>query len=111
MKTEPSTKRLIIAWVASNLFWLAAMLPWLSVGCATYTTTQRDISPERTIETEVRVKTFWDSNSKLADSKATQTDKSQSASLGSLAQETSSTNILAELQQAALILKLLRPTP
>lgn len=83
----------------------------LLAGCATYTTVQEDSSPDRVIKTRVRVSTFWDSDSKLADSKATQTDKSQSASLGSLAQETSSTNILAELQQAALILKLIRPTP
>lgn len=80
-------------------------------GCANYTTKQRDISPDRTIETEVRVSTFWDSNSALANSKATQTDKSQSANLGSLSQESTSTNVVAELDRVALILKLLRPTP
>jgi hypothetical protein len=81
------------------------------IGCATYTTTQKDVSPERTIETRVSVSTFWDSNSNLANSKATQTDKSQSASLGSLAQETTSTNIVAELGAIVQILKLIRPTP
>ncbi len=75
----------------------------LLTGCATYTTTQRDISPERTIETEVSVKTFWDSDSKLADSKAVQTDKSQSASLGALTQTTTSTNITEQLE---ILLKL-----
>jgi hypothetical protein len=90
---------------------LLALCLFLFTGCATYTTVQRDVSPERTIETRVSVSTFWDSGSNLANSKATQTDKSQSASLGSLAQESSSTNVLAELQQVALILKLLRPTP
>ena len=95
-------KHLVIPFIACVL---------LSAGCATYTTTQKDISPERTIETTVSVRTFWDSQSALANSKATQTDKSQSASLGSLSQESSSTNLLGELQQVALILKLLRPTP
>ena len=83
----------------------------LVTGCATYTTTQRDISPERTIETRVRVSTFWDSQSQLANSKATQTDKSQSASLGSLAQESSSTNTLGQLKAVVQILELLRPAP
>ncbi len=75
----------------------------LLTGCATYTTTQRDVSPERTIETEVRVKTFWDSDSQLANSKALQTDKSQSASLGTLNQSTTSTNVT---QQLEILLKL-----
>lgn len=89
----------------------ALSLLLLLTGCATYTTTQRDVSPERTIETRVSVSTFWDSNSALANSKATQTDKSQSASLGSLTQETTSTNIVAELEGIVQILKLIRPTP
>ncbi len=80
-------------------------------GCSTYTTVQRDISPERTIETRVSVSTFWDSKSQLANSKATQTDKSQSASLGALAQESTSTNLLGELEAVVQILKLVRPTP
>lgn len=84
---------------------------FLFVGCSTYTTTQRDISPERTIETRVSVSTFWDSKSQLANSKATQTDKSQSAFLGTLAQESSSTNLLSELEAVVQILKLVRPTP
>ena len=73
------------------------------IGCATYTTTQKDVSPERTIETRVSVSTFWDSDSQLANSKAIQTDKSQSASLGTLNQTATSTNIT---QQLEVLLKL-----
>ncbi len=72
-------------------------------GCATYTTRQTDISPERTITTEVSVRTFWDSDSQLANSKATQTDKSQSAALGALNQTSTSTNITEQLE---ILLKL-----
>lgn len=72
-------------------------------GCATYTTRQTDISPERTITTEVSVRTFWDSDSQLANSKATQTDKSQSAALGTLNQSSTSTNITEQLE---ILLKL-----
>lgn len=83
----------------------------LLAGCSTYTTTQRDISPDRTIETRVRVSTFWDSKSNLTKSEARQTDKSQSATLGSLAQESSSTNTLGQLKAVIQILELLRPAP
>lgn len=81
----------------------SVLLALLFAGCATYTTTQRDVSPERTIETRVSVSTFWDSNSQLANSKAIQTDKSQSASLGTLNQTTTSTNITEQLE---ILLKL-----
>ncbi|MBN9691322.1 MAG: hypothetical protein J0M24_13885 [Verrucomicrobia bacterium] len=87
--------------LSSQLSALSLLL--LLTGCATYTTTQRDVSPERTIETEVRVRTFWDSDSQLANSKAMQTDKSQSASLGALYQSTTSTNITEQLE---ILLKL-----
>lgn len=80
-----------------------ALLSLLLIGCATYTTKQSDVSPERSITTEVTVRTFWDSNSKLADSKAMQTDKSQSASLGGLTQSATSTNVTAQLE---ILLKL-----
>ncbi len=82
---------------------LILLLAVVFSGCATYTTTQRDISPERTIETQVRVRTFWDSDSQLANSKATQTDKSQSATLGALNQTATSTNVTEQLE---ILLKL-----
>jgi len=72
-------------------------------GCATYTTKQTDISEGRSITTEVTVTTFWDSDSRLADSAATQTDKSQSAKLGALNQTSTSTNVT---QQLEILLKL-----
>lgn len=75
----------------------------LLTGCATYTTKQSDISPERSITTEVTVRTFWDSNSQLANSAATQTDKSQSAKLGTLNQTSTSTNVTEQLE---ILLKL-----
>lgn len=84
-----------------NILPLAAAL--LLSGCATYTTTQTDISPERSITTKVSVRTFWDSDSQLANSKATQTDKSQSATLGTLNQTSTSTNITEQLE---ILLKL-----
>ncbi len=68
-------------------------------GCAHYSTTQTDLSyddkgkPQRTITTKVSVSTFWDSTSELAKSRASQTDKSQSATLGSLNQASTSTNV------------------
>jgi len=78
---------------------LAALL----AGCATYTTRQTDISPDRSITTDVTVRTFWDSDSQLANSNATQTDKSQSAKLGTLNQTSTSTNITEQLE---ILLKL-----
>ena len=70
-------------------------------GCARFSTTQTDISTTyhedgskttRTIITEAGSSTFFDSSSALAKWKATQSDKTQSASVGVLNQETSGTN-------------------
>lgn len=85
--------------ISTLILALAALL----AGCATYTTRQTDISPERSITTEVSVRTFWDSDSQLANSAATQTDKSQSAKLGTLNQTSTSTNITEQLE---ILLKL-----
>jgi len=85
--------------ISISILTLAALL----AGCATYTTKQTDISPERSITTEVSVRTFWDSGSQLANSAATQTDKSQSAKLGTLNQTSTSTNITEQLE---ILLKL-----
>jgi len=96
---------------------LLLLLPLLA-GCSSFTTTQSDLSyengsttPTRTITTKVKVVTFWDSNSQLAQSKATQTDKTQSASLGSLNQTATSSNIVTLSGNALDLLKLMRPTP
>lgn len=83
---------------------LAGMLAL--TGCAHYSTTQTDVSyekgqPLRAITTKVSVGTLFDSTSKLASSKAAQTDKSQSSTLGGLEQSASSTNTVAALQAAS----------
>lgn len=81
-------------------------------GCSTYTTKQTDVSPDRTVTTEVRVRTFWDSDSELANSRALQTDKSQSAVLGALSQSSTSTNVVKELETVLQILKTIKtPLP
>jgi len=54
----------------------------------------------REIETRVKATTFFESRSALAQFKAIQTDRSQSASVGSLTQEATATN-LVELVEAA----------
>lgn len=72
-------------------------------GCSTYTTRQTDISEGRTITTDVSVRTFWDSSSQLGNSATVQTDKSQSAKIGTLNQTSTSTNIT---QQLEVLLKL-----
>jgi len=95
------------------------LIPLLALaGCASFSTTQEDLSyeegsqtPTRKITTRVKVATFWDSNSQLAQSKATQTDKTQSASLGSLNQTATSSNIVTLSGNAIDLLKLMRPTP
>ncbi len=77
----------------------------LLMGCASYTTKQTDMSyekgqPSREITTYVTVSTLFDSTSKLATSKATQTDKSQSSALGGLEQSASSTNAVQIMSSA-----------
>lgn len=62
------------------------------VGCARFQTTQTDTSyekgvPLRTITTKATATTFFEAKSALASFKATQTDKTQSASVGALNQE------------------------
>ncbi len=84
----------------------------LLMGCAHYTTTQTDVSyekgqPSRTITTRVSVGTLFDSTSKLATSKATQTDKSQSSALGGLEQSASSTNAIQIMNGVVELVKAL----
>lgn len=74
------------------------------VGCARFTTIQTDASPERTITTRATAWTFGTSRSALANFKASQTDKTQGASVGSLAQESSGTNVVQALQAIDSIL-------
>jgi hypothetical protein len=67
-------------------------------GCSTFVTTQTDLSTnpdgtQRTITTKAKATTFWDSGSALANFKASQTDKTQSATVGSLNQFSTATNV------------------
>lgn len=90
----------------------AAILLLSVAGCARFSTTQTDISttnpygePSRTITTRASSYTLFSANSKLATWKASQTDKSQGASVGGLEQTSTGTNVVAALQAIAEILK------
>lgn len=63
-------------------------------GCARFVTTQTDTrnGTNTAITTRVKATTFFDSKSALTAFKASQTEKSQSATVGSLNQETSGSN-------------------
>jgi len=68
-------------------------------GCASFTTTQTDISYEkgevvRAITTRVTARTLIEADSELSKFKASQTDKTQGASVGALSQSAQSTNTL-----------------
>ena len=76
----------------------------LLMGCSTFTTTQTDFSyeegkPVRQITTKAKARTFWDSKSALASFAATQSDKTQSAKVGGLSQESSGTNALEVVRE------------
>lgn len=75
---------------------LALLLLVLSSGCASYNSTQvRSISTNgvETTSTRVSIKTLWDAKSELSKLSATTTDKSQRLGIGSLSQESTSTNL------------------
>lgn len=73
-------------------------------GCASFKTVQTDISTseneQRTIITKTTARTFFDSKSKLADLKTTQTDGTQDTEVGSLTQESTSEAISATVEAA-----------
>lgn len=73
-------------------------------GCAHFGTKQTDVSyekgsllPQRSITTKVSATTFLSAKSDLAKFRATQTDKTQSASVGSLAQSAEVTTNMNDL--------------
>lgn len=72
--------------------WLICGLSLSLVGCARFTTNQTDASYEngqivRQVTTKAQAVTVFEAKSALANFKASQTDKTQSASVGSLSQE------------------------
>ena len=84
----------------------------LLMGCAHFQTTQTDSSyekglPVRSVTTRASAFTFFDASSQLSKFKATQSDKTQSASVGSLAEGSSGSNAVAIVQGLAEIAKAL----
>ena len=82
-------------------------------GCARFKTTQIDErkapNGESTkISTTVAASTLFTSRSQLANFKASQTDKNQGASVGSLTQESSGTNAVRALEALDSILGKIR---
>lgn len=74
-------------------------------GCARFSTTQTDNSYEngeqvRQITTKASAYTFWASKSALATWKATQSDKTQGASVGGLSQSADATTNMASMVEA-----------
>ena len=79
------------------------------VGCARFKTTQIDERKEpdgqiTKVSTIVSASTLFTSRSQLANFKASQTEKQQGASVGSLAQESSGTNAVRALEAVDSIL-------
>jgi len=102
---EPPRAPLLLA-----LLILSGALFLFTPGCARFTTTQTDLSydeksgnPLRSITTRASAATWWDSQSALGNFKATQTDKTQSATVGSLNQS-STNNTAATLKALADLL-------
>lgn len=82
-----------------NLLLSSSLLLLLS-GCARFSTTQTDLSydastgkPIRSVTTRASAHTFFSARSQLTNWKASQTDKTQGANVGSLNQESSGTNV------------------
>ena len=83
---------------------LAAGLVTFFCGCAHFTTRQNDVSYEngqitRSITTTAKATTIFEAKSALANFKASQTDKTQSAIVGSLNQDASASNAVNEAAQ------------
>jgi len=67
----------------------------LLTSCASFTTEQTQTTGTngvKVVTTKVKAKTLFDSTSELSKFRASQTEKTQSATVGSLSQEASSTN-------------------
>jgi protein involved in sex pheromone biosynthesis len=89
---------------------IAGLAAVLLAGCSTFVTDQLDErinqkTGEKTeIHTKVKARTFWESKSALANFKASQTEKTQGATVGSLNQEASATNAVQVLNSLKGIL-------
>lgn len=90
----------------------------VAAGCARFSTKQTERRYDPTsgkLTTEIVTRaasgTFFESKSSLAKWKAAQSEKSQSAEVGGLSQESSGTNAVQVLGAIAEILKAVNPTP
>lgn len=89
---------------------ILAILMLTLVGCARFSVTQMDSSPnERTITTKISGTAWFASAQSLSRLKALQTDKSQSFGTDSINQ--TATNGVEALTAIARILEAIRPTP
>jgi hypothetical protein len=89
--------------------WLCIALLVVS-GCARFSTVQKDISTinkdgseTRTITTTAKASTFFEAKSALATWKATQTDRSQGATVGGLEQQSTGTNTVKLIEALAAL--------
>lgn len=81
------------------------------VGCARFTTHQVDErnDAETKVATKATAVTFFASKSQLANFKASQTDKTQSATVGALSQEASAgTNVVSTVEALTKLLEALK---
>lgn len=95
-------KRLLVLFTLGCLYGYCA-------GCARFSTVQTDVSPRRTITTRATGYTLFNANSKLASWKASQTDKTQGASVSELEQSSAGgTNLVSALKALADLAKALK---
>jgi hypothetical protein len=89
-----------------KLHYLVIPLLIMLGGCARFNTTQKDVRyDDRTeVTTKATAWTLGTSKSALTNFKATQTDKTQGASVGTLNQDTASTNAVAALEAIGRII-------
>lgn len=86
-------------------------------GCASFRTvqTERRFSDTGKLENEIVTRassrTFFDSKSSLANFSATQSEKTQSAKVGSLNQEATGANAVGLIQAIEGVVRAARPTP
>jgi len=72
----------------------------LLTGCANLTTTQTDVSPERTITTTVKATALFTSTQVIEKLKATTTDKTQSVGTSGIDQQAVSENAVKFMESA-----------
>jgi len=75
----------------------------LLTGCANLTTTQTDVSPERTITTTVKATALFTSTQVIEKLKATTTDKTQSVGTSGIDQQAVSENAVKFMESAERI--------